>query len=103
MIWQNGAVVGKITDGIEPLPGANIILKGTDYGTISDVKGDFVLPNVIPVIIPPPTMFGYSDIEKEISVQGSSNTEIDIALVSGVLVGDEIIIIGNNLQGQAEP
>ena len=101
---QNGAVVGKITDSDNglPLPGANIILKGTDYGTISDVSGNFVLPNVIPsdytLII---TYIGYSDIEKEISVQGSSNTEIDIALESGVLVGDEIIIIGNNLQGQA--
>ena len=98
---QNGAVVGKITDSDNglPLPGANIILKGTDYGTISDVSGNFVLPNVVPsdytLII---TYIGYSDIEKVISVLGSANTEIDIALESGVLVGDEIIIIGNNLQ-----
>ena len=101
---QNGAVVGKITDSDNglPLPGANIILKGTDYGTISDVSGNFVLPNISPsdytLVI---TYIGYSGIEKEISVQGSSNTEVDIALESGVLVGDEIIIIGNNLQGQA--
>ena len=41
---QNGAVVGKITDSDNglPLPGANIILKGTDYGTISDVSGNAV-------------------------------------------------------------
>ena len=67
---QNGAVVGKITDSDNglPLPGANIILKGTDYGTISDVSGNFVLPNVIPsdytLII---TYIGYSDIEKELN------------------------------------
>ena len=101
---QNGAVVGKIVDNDNgfPLPGANIILKDTDYGTISDVSGNFILPNVVPndytLIV---SYIGYNDIEKEISVSTSFNTEIDIELESGVLVGDEIIILGNNLQGQA--
>ena len=46
---QNGAIVGTIKDADNriPLPGANIILDGTDYGTVSDIKGNFIIPNVI--------------------------------------------------------
>ena len=51
---QNGAVVGKITDSDNglPLPGANIILKGTDYGTISDVSEILFYLMLYQVIIP---------------------------------------------------
>ena len=101
---QNGAIVGKVVDSDNgfPLPGANIVLKGTDYGTISDVNGKYIILNVVPnkytLVI---SYIGYSDIEKEISVSSSSNTPVNVKLEAGILIGEEIIITGNSLQGQA--
>jgi len=100
---QNGAIVGTIKDADNsiPLPGANIILDGTDYGTVSDIKGNFIIPNVISNdYILKVSYIGYNDFEIEVNVS-STNLEVNIELESGVLVGDEIIITGNSLQGQA--
>lgn len=36
-------IKGKVTDGKEPIIGANITIKGTTEGTISDVDGKFQL------------------------------------------------------------
>jgi hypothetical protein len=41
---------GQITDGRDPLPGANIHVKGTAQGTITDMDGNFnMVVNVLPV------------------------------------------------------
>src|SRR5688572_9777716 len=38
------SVTGKVTDDAnQPLPGVNILLKGTTTGTTSDANGDFAL------------------------------------------------------------
>ena len=101
---QNGAVVGTIVDKDNgfPLPGANIILDGTDYGTISDVKGNYIIPNVDPDNYKLKVSYiGYNNFEINVSVSSSSNSEVNIELQPGIIIGDEIIITGNNLQGQA--
>ena len=43
--WAQLSVSGKVTSGEdkEPLPGVNILVKGTTNGTISDVNGDYKL------------------------------------------------------------
>lgn len=44
---QSGQVSGQIVDGSgEPIIGASVLLKGTTVGTITDIDGNFVLPNV---------------------------------------------------------
>jgi restriction endonuclease S subunit len=39
------SVTGTVTDATtgEPLPGVNIVIKGTGTGTISDLNGNFTL------------------------------------------------------------
>ena len=45
-----GKIKGRITHKVngEPLAGCNVFLKNTDYGTASDVEGNFVIYNVSP-------------------------------------------------------
>ena len=77
---QNGAIVGTIKDSDNriPLPGANIILDGTDYGTVSDIKGNFIIPNVISNdYILKVSYIGYNDFEIEVNVS-STNLEVNI-------------------------
>ncbi|MCC8155314.1 MAG: TonB-dependent receptor plug domain-containing protein [Tannerellaceae bacterium] len=39
-------ISGNISDGVEPIIGANIQVKGSETGTISDINGDFSLKNI---------------------------------------------------------
>jgi hypothetical protein len=42
---KSGLVVtGLVSDEVSPLPGANIVLKGTDIGTASNFDGEFEFP-----------------------------------------------------------
>ncbi len=45
LAFAQGKVIGTVIDGEtnEPLPGANVILKGTNYGTATDFDGKFVV------------------------------------------------------------
>ena len=44
---QNVTVRGNVTDGSgESLVGATVQIKGTSIGTVTDVDGNFTLPNV---------------------------------------------------------
>tara|TARA_R110000868_G_scaffold82271_6_gene232446 strand:+ start:109 stop:816 length:708 start_codon:yes stop_codon:yes gene_type:complete len=44
-INQDGLLTGIISDETGPLPGANILLKGTSIGTATNFDGEFTFPN----------------------------------------------------------
>ena len=43
---QTGSLSGQVTDGTQPIPFVNVILKGTDFGTSANVDGEFELENI---------------------------------------------------------
>ncbi len=46
--FENDIVVkGHVTDGVTPLPGANILLQGTTTGTTTNFDGDFEFPRTL--------------------------------------------------------
>jgi hypothetical protein len=47
---QTGKIAGKVVDAQtgEPLPGANVILVGTQMGAAADAEGDYIILNVPP-------------------------------------------------------
>lgn len=86
---------GLITDELgQPLPGANIIEKGTKNGTQSDFDGKFSLSlknkNSTLVI----SYLGYQTIE--IIIDGQSN--INVTLIEDTSSLDEVIVIGYGAQ-----
>lgn len=85
-------ISGTVTDGETnlPLAGANIIIKGTSTGTISDFDGNFTLKaEAFPVTLIVSSV-GYDT--QEVNV--SSSQKITIALKEGVAL-DEVILIGS--------
>ncbi|MFD0844761.1 TonB-dependent receptor domain-containing protein [Flaviramulus multivorans] len=87
-----GTITGTITDGSSntPLPGANIVVKGTTSGAISDFDGKFTLNvDAFPVTLVVSSV-GYNT--KEVSVASSGN--ISIVLQEGVAL-DEVVLIGS--------
>ncbi|MCX2837716.1 TonB-dependent receptor [Salinimicrobium sp. MT39] len=88
-------VSGKVVDndsGI-PIPGVNIIEKGTTNGTMTDFDGNFVLeaPANATLVI---SYLGYTT--QEININNKS--EIDIALQQGAAALDEVVVVGYGTQ-----
>ena len=93
-----GKISGIVTDGAEsdPLPGANIYLEQTSFGTASDGSGRFTLINIPPgKYVLKVDMIGYKSIRMEdvnVSVNRtlSLNIEMDATVLEGEVVTVEV-------------
>lgn len=96
--YQN-AITGKVSSHAgEPLPGVNILQKGTTNGTTTDADGKYsiVVPDGDAVLVF--SFIGYTT--QEVSVNGRS--VIDIALAEDVRSLDEIVVIGYGTQKKSD-
>lgn len=79
----------KDRDG-QPLPGASVVVKGTDNGTQSDFDGNFIIEvansNAILVV----SYIGFAS--KEISLNGQSNLSVTLEESAAGL--DEVVVVG---------
>ncbi len=82
-----GTIVSE-TDG-NPIPGANIIIKGTTKGTITDLNGDFSIQvNEDDILLI--SFVGFKSVE--IPVKGK--IALDIKLIEDITKLDELVVIG---------
>ncbi|MAP55866.1 TonB-dependent receptor [Altibacter sp.] len=94
---QTGTIEGTLTDKEalgEPLPFANIILKGTTTGTTSDFDGNYVLENVSPGTYTLEFSFvGYETLEiPDVVVEAGKFTRVDAGLGVSAAALDEVFI-----------
>lgn len=90
---QQQTVRGKVIDAStgEPMPGVNIVVKGTTSGTLSDVNGDFALPVADPASAVLSFSFvGYKSIEMPLEGKVSLNISLDPD-ITGL---EEVVVIG---------
>ena len=90
-----GTITGTITsaDDGQPLIGVNVLIKGTNTGTITDLDGYYSIEaNTGDVLVFSYT--GYKDLEVEIANQ----TEVSLTLREDVSVLDEVVVIGYGTQ-----
>ncbi len=94
----SGKIAGTVidADSDEPLPGVNIVLKGTTMGAATDINGEYVILNVPPGIYAVEArMIGYKTVTVEnvrVSIDLTSN--VDFNLEETVLeAGEEITIV----------
>jgi iron complex outermembrane receptor protein len=88
---QAQTVTGVMTDAEtnEPLIGANVLVKGTTVGTITDIDGSYTidLPEGATTLL-----FSYAGFaEQEVEIAGQS--VINVALSPGALL-DEVVVVG---------
>src|SRR5690606_36241880 len=92
-LFQN--VRGKVTDEKgDPLPGVNILVKGTQQGTTTDGSGNFALnvPNEEAVLVF--SFVGYRSVELRVG----SQTEINVALEIDEKGLEEVVVVGFGAQ-----
>lgn len=99
-LQQEHRVSGRVTDRStgDPLPGVNIVIKGTTLGVISDIDGKFSLnvPNSDAVLV-----FSFVGFETtEVPLEG--RTQIEVSLNPQVTSLDEIIVVGYGTQRRGD-
>lgn len=95
---QKRAISGVVFDGgmNEPLIGANVVIKGTTNGTVTDLDGKFTLeanPNDILVI----SSIGFKTLE----IKASEASKGKITLKEDSQALDEVVVIGYGVQKKA--
>ncbi|SDQ96819.1 TonB-dependent receptor [Flagellimonas zhangzhouensis] len=102
-ICQNGSIQGTIVDenGIY-VPGATVVIKELNKGTVSDVDGKFTFLSV-PSGNHTLTVkyLGFSDVNKDIVVTEDETTTVGISLTSESMLLDGVEIYGYGISGQA--
>ncbi len=97
---QVAVVNGTVTDAEtgEPLPGVNVVVKGTSTGTATNVDGQFEL-NV--QSLQDTLVFSFIGYQtQEVAIDGQ--TVINVVLQPQTLAGDEVVVVGYGTQRKIE-
>ena len=93
---QTGKISGTISDKTNALmlPGANIYLENTSYGTASDSEGRFTLINIPPGrYVLKADMIGFKSVKMEaVSVSVNRTLSLEIEMEETVLEGEVITV-----------
>lgn len=105
-IAQKSSITGVIVDDNDlPLIGATVRVVNHEYlGALTDETGKFILVNV------PQGMqeleisyLGFETFKQKIELKANEEADLDVIKMKGsIVLGDEIVILGSNLQGQAK-
>ncbi len=93
---QSGSLQGKIVDeNGQPLIGANVVVKGTTNGTITNIDGIYLIQKV-PVgtqtILS--SFIGFANIEQTVVIEDGKTTTLDFTLIEDITSLDELVVIG---------
>jgi TonB-linked SusC/RagA family outer membrane protein len=95
---QESQITGKISDATgEGLPGASILIKGTNRGTTTDASGNFKInagSNAVLLI----SSIGY--LNQEVTIGGKS--VINLSLAADTKALDEVVVVGYGTQKKSQ-
>ena len=103
-IYSQGAIEGRITDeaGL-PVSGANIYVKNSDLGSISDDEGYYKVTSIptgeIVLIV---DFIGYERAENITTIVSDETKNLDISLTTIVLSGQEVVVVGYGSQRKSQ-
>ncbi len=92
---QEGTLTGKVTDTDgTPLVGANILVKGSSIGTVTDIDGKYTIRLATGSQTILASYIGFAEQTFSINVSNSGNNVLDIALEEGTAL-DEVVVSGS--------
>ncbi|MCD8164996.1 MAG: TonB-dependent receptor [Bacteroides sp.] len=99
VLAQTKTVSGTVVDDAnEAIIGANILVKGTTNGTITDIDGNFSLSNVADNATLQVSFLGY--ITQDVAVSGK--THLSIRLKEDAQALDEVVVVGYGVQKKSD-
>jgi TonB-linked SusC/RagA family outer membrane protein len=96
-IQQGVVVAGTVTDNGEPMPGVNVLVKGTLNGVVTDANGRYAItvPDEQTVLVF--SFVGYTS--QEIPV--GDKTTVDLTMAEDLQAIEEIVVVGYGVQKKA--
>jgi len=97
--YSQQTVTGIVSDqsGL-PIPGVNIIISGSQIGTVTDFNGEYSIENISKDDVLVFSYIGFSTVEVEVS----ENFIIDITLFEDTELLDEVVIVGYGTQKKSD-
>lgn len=99
LFGQSGNIKGKIKEGSTPLIGVNVLLVDSPFGTISDLKGEYILRG-----IPAGrykirfSLIGYGTKFLNLDVVQHKTVELNIELSNEIIEFEEVEILGTRVR-----
>lgn len=91
-----GKIAGRVTDAAtgDPLPGVNVLIEGTTFGTATNLDGEYVIIGVRPGVYTLVASFiGFATQRQEgVRVSVDLTTPVDFAMREEVIEGEEIVV-----------
>ena len=89
----SGTVVEELTN--RPLIGAQILVVGTEVGTVTGAGGQYTLPNVPAGRIRLQVqLIGYKPVEREVSMGAGVTASVDFMMTQTAIALDEVVVTG---------
>ena len=97
LMAQEVTISGTVSDDTGPLPGVNIIEKGTTNGTTTDFDGNYTITTGSDAVL----VFSYIGyLNQEVSVSGQTTINVTLAVDAQSL--DEVVIVGFGSQAKVD-
>ncbi len=88
-------IFGEVTAEGEHLPFVSVYLKDTQYGTMTDLSGHYMLTNLpIGKHTLVASLIGFKPVEKEIEILADKSLEVNFALEEKVMSLDDVVVTG---------
>lgn len=101
MAQNQGTVQGTVYDSDNnPLPGANVILQGTQNGTSTDSNGEYELQAAAGTYTLQASFLGFQTTRQSIVIQAGETLTVDITLQTSIVGSDEVVVLGTRRQGR---
>ncbi len=101
---EYGYITGKVTDAQtgEGLPGATVSLQGTNIGNVTNINGEYNIPNVPAgkqdIVF---SYLGYTKLVRSVEVKPNTRLKLDVKMEPQVTTIDEIVISSQALGQKA--
>jgi len=95
----SGTVSEQTGDGLSPIPGAGVVIKGSTSGAVTDAKGNYSISvptdQIVTLVF---SCIGYSDKE----VEPGKNSVLNVVLDTSTEFLDDVVVIGYGVQKRSD-
>lgn len=93
-------IVGTVTDEKgQPLPGVTVLIEGTNKGTITDVNGNYTIPNVASGQT---LAFSFIGMQSKNIIVNDFQDVINVSLKENVTGLNEVVVVGYGVQKKSD-
>lgn len=89
ILAQQRTIEGVVTDNLgSPLPGVTVVLKGTSQGTVTNLDGEYTIPNVPENVT---LQFSFVGMQTQ-EIEVGNKTSIDVTMIESTIGLEDVVV-----------